>query len=505
MFTITSPLLKPGAPTGATLVEANASSLTVSWTAPTDLGGAAAPSRYSVDVSANGGTSWSSYSAAATASSFTLSKPGKGFTYTIRVRTVTGYGYSDPSNLLTYSVAATAPSAPYGVRVSFGADGNPIFAWYAPSDRGGSAITGYSVELGTASSASTAPVWSPATSVGGNVLSVIGTRGLPGSYHLIRVTAINAVGSSPVSAVGSIMVPLLKPSAPQQVSAVQATAGSTNVTLSWQTPSDLGGAAAVSYYLIDRSLDGGSTWTAYTSTTATQIVIGGPVKGTSAVYRVTARTGYGNSDSTVSNVVTSAATVPSYPNSVTASLSTDGSNKVTLNWLPPTDGGGTALTGYRVERYEGSSAGWVAVVSTDANTRTAQIPFSTPGIYVSYRVFAINQIGASAQAYALSVRMPYAAPAAPGAPVITTASNSTQASPRILITWSSTTNFGGGSLSYYSLQTSTDGTNWSVLANTTATNWYAVKPATGTTLQYRVVVVSTSGLNAASGVTTVTH
>lgn len=506
VFSISTPLLKPAAPTGATLTETpNATTLTISWTPPTDFGGATAPTRYAVELSANGFTTWSTYSAAPTATSYVINKPGKGITYTVRVRTVTGYGLSDPSNSVTYSVAATAPTAPYGARVAFGADGNPVFAWYAPTDIGGSPLTGYSVELGASNAGSTAPIWQAPFTVAGNVLSVTGVRGAPGTYHFVRVIAINAIGSSPVSVVGGLMVPLLKPSAPQQLGAVQATAGSTNVTLSWQTPANLGGAASVSYYLIDRTLDGGATWTAYTSTSATTVLVAGPAKGTSAQYRVTARTGYGNGDSAISNVVTSAATVPSSPASVAVALSTDGSNQVTLTWTAPGDGGGSTLVGYRVERYNGATPGWTTVATTDANTRTAAFPFSAPGTYASYRVFAINQIGASAQGYGVSVRMPYATPTASGTPVVTTAANSTTAAPRILVTWAATTNFGGAGLSYYSLQTSTDGVNWAVLANTTATNWYAVKPANGTTVQYRVVVFATSGLSTVSGVTTVNH
>ena len=506
VFSISTPLLKPAAPTGATLTETTgATTLTVAWTAPTDFGGASAPTRYAVEVSSNGGTTWSTYSAAPTATSYVLNKPGKGLTYTVRVRTVTGYGLSDPSNSVTYSVAATAPSAPYGVRVSFGTDGNPIFAWYAPTDIGGSPITGYSVELGASAAGSTTPAWSTPIAVAGNGLNVVGTRGAPGSYHFVRVTAINAIGSSPVSAVGALMVPLLKPSAPQQLTAVQATAGSTSVTLSWQTPANLGGATAVSYYLIDRSLDGGATWTQVTSSSATRVVIGGPAKGTSAQYRVTPRTGYGNGDSAVSAVVTSAATIPSTPTAVTAALSTDGSNTVTLSWMPPSDAGGVALTGYRVERNEVSSTGWSVIGTTDANTRTLQVPFSAAGSYAGYRVFAINQIGVSTQAYAISIRMPFAAPAASGTPVVTTATNSTTATPRILVTWAASSNLGGAGLSYYSLQASTDGVTWAVVANTTATNWYATKPATGTRVQYRVVVFATSGLSNVSGVTTVSY
>jgi hypothetical protein len=302
-----------------------------------------------------------------------------------------------------------------------------------------------------------------------------------------------------------VMVPLLKPSAPQQLTAVQATAGSTNVTLAWQVPGNLGGAPAVSSYQIDRSFDGGVTWSSYTSTTATRVVLTGPAKGTSATYRVTARTGYGLGEAAVSNVVTSAATAPSMPNGLSATLTTDGTARVNLSWGTPSDGGGSPMVGYRVESYVSSATGWVLVATTDATTRTASAPFGNPGTYLSFRVFAINQVGASTQAYSTSVRMPYVAPSASGNPVITNASNSTTTAPRILVTWTASSNLGGASLRYYALQSSTDGITWTTLTNTTATNWYSVKPATGTSLQYRVVVVTSSGLSAVSGVTAVTH
>jgi hypothetical protein len=74
-----------------------------------------------------------------------------------------------------------------------------------------------------------------------------------------------------------------------------------------------------------------------------------------------------------------------------------------------------------------------------------------------------------------------------------------------MITWSASANLGGSTLSFYSLQVSTDGTNWVTWANTTALNWYAARPAAGTTVQYRVVTYTAVGLTTASAVTTVTH
>jgi hypothetical protein len=128
---------------------------------------------------------------------------------------------------------------------------------------------------------------------------------------------------------------------------------------------------------------------------------------------------------------------------------------------------------------------------------------SAPGVFVYYRVFAINSVGMGTTASINGVRMPYVAPAAVGAPSVT--NNVTNTVQRIQISWSAASNFGGSTLAYYSLQVSTDGVNWVTWANTTALTWSANRPAAGTTLKYRVVTVSSVGMTSASAVTTVTH
>ena len=505
-LSVTSPLLKPAAPTNVAVSDtATAGRLTVTWTASADLGGATVARYYAVEVSSNGGTSWSSYSASATATSYTINKPGKGVTYTIRVVTITGFGRSDASNSVTYSVTATVPSAPYA-RASFGADGNPVFSWYAPSDNGGSPITSYLVQLGTATNlASSVITWAEPVTVAGNVTSLVGVRANPGVFQWVRVVAVNAIGSSPMSGQTSIMVPLLKPAAPGSFAGTQRTAGSTNVTLTWTAATELGGSASA-YYVLERSFNNGTTWAAYSnlSITSTTAVVAGPVKGTSVMFRMATRTGFGLSEYTPAVSITSAATAPAGPTLTSVVLSTDGSNLVTLTWRAPTDGGGAAITGYRVDRSENNSGTYATVASTDANTLTARIPFSSPGVTATFRVYAINAIGVSATASVYSIRMPYAAPATTSAPVVTTSSNSSTASPRITVSWSAATSFGGSSLAYYQLQQSADGVNWSAVANTTATSATLIKPATGARVYYRVITVSYANLTAPSAATQAT-
>ena len=506
---ITVPLLKPAAPTNVTVDDTSAvGALTVKWTPSADLGGVPAATRYQIEASVNAGTTWNYvYFAAPTATSFVMSKPAKGNTFQIRVVTITGYGRSDSSNVVSYSVAATAPGLPTNVRASFGTDGNPVFAWGAPSDLGGSPLIGFIVEFGTGTGTSTstnAITWSAPVTVAANVFSAVAQRANPGVYQFVRVTAVNAIGNSAPSSVIGLMVPLVKPSAPLNVTATPTT-GSNTVTLSWQVPANLGGAIAASYYQVDRSSDNGGTWSLLGSYTATSAQVTAPAKNATWLYRVAARTAFGLGDYSNSVAFTTPASVPGSTSGVGATLISGDTSVIRVVWNAPADNGGSPITGYRIEKSENGMSTWTAVGATDGNTRQLDVAPSAPGLFVYFRVYAVTSVGMATTASVNGLRMPYVAPAATSAPVVTTAANSTTAAPRIMITWTPSASFGGSSLSFYSLQVSTDGTNWVTWANTTALNWYAVRPAAGTTLQYRVVTYTAVGMTTASAVTTVTH
>ena len=80
-------------------------------------------------------------------------------------------------------------------------------------------------------------------------------------------------------------------------------------------------------------------------------------------------------------------TTPTVPNSLTA---TGGTNQITLNWLAPTNNGGTNITGYKI--YRGATAGSEVYLTTTSNVLT----YANTGLAANtyyYKVTAINSIG----------------------------------------------------------------------------------------------------------------
>jgi hypothetical protein len=83
-------------------------------------------------------------------------------------------------------------------------------------------------------------------------------------------------------------------------------------------------------------------------------------------------------------------TAPGAPSAVTGTALS--STKIDLSWTAPVDNGGSAVTGYKIERNGG--AGWSTLVADTASTGTT---YSDTGLTVGtqyyYRVSAINAIG----------------------------------------------------------------------------------------------------------------
>jgi len=127
-------------------------SITLNWVSPTNTGDTPI-TRYAVRTSLNGGP-WLTpyaYTPVANPAATTLTRTGltSGASYRFQViaQNTAGYGtYSLPSQAVI-TMSTTAPSAPLNVTGTKGS-AKVSLTWQAPSDLGGSPITGYGVRTG---------------------------------------------------------------------------------------------------------------------------------------------------------------------------------------------------------------------------------------------------------------------------------------------------------------------------------------------------------------------
>ena len=162
-----------------------------------------------------------------------------------------------------------APGAP-GTLSAVAGDGAATLSWTAPSNDGGSPITGYTV---TASPASPASPGGTCTATPPSTTCTI--SGLTnGTAYTFTVVASNAVGSSAPSAPSSAVTPLAPgPQVPGAPTGVTALAGDGAATLSWTAPSDDGGSPITGYTVTASPASSGGTCS--TTPPATSCTISG--------------------------------------------------------------------------------------------------------------------------------------------------------------------------------------------------------------------------------------
>src|SRR5206468_2594946 len=144
--------------------------------------------------------------------------------------------------------------------------------------------------------------------------------------------------------------------------------------------------------------DGGSTWTtlvANTANPATTYSDTGLTHTTAYTYRVSAI----NSVGTGSASSTASATTLDGPASSSRGLpaATASSSQTNLSWTAPADNGGSAITGYKIERSTDGGTTWSTLV---ANTGSTATTYSDTGLAhtttYTFRVSAINSVGTGA-------------------------------------------------------------------------------------------------------------
>ena len=380
----------PGAPTGLTAIASGTTQINLSWSAPASSGGSAITG-YKIEVSANGTSGWTDQVANtnSTATTYAHTGLGAGDTRHYRVSAINTNGAGTASNVDSATTGTTVPGAPTGLTATASGTTQINLSWSAPASSGGSAITGYKIEVSSDGGSS----WSDLVANTSNTTTTYAHTGLAaGDTRHYRVSAINANGTGVPSNVDSATTGTTVPGAPTGLTATAS--GTTQIDLSWSAPVSTGG-SAITGYKIEVSSDGGSSWSdqvANTSNTTTTYAHTGLGGGDTRHYRVSAINT--NGAGTASNVdsATTGTTVPGAPTGLSATAS--GTTAINLSWIAPGSTGGSAITGYKIEVSLNGTSGWTDQVANTSNTTTTYAHTGlAAGATRHYRVSAINTNG----------------------------------------------------------------------------------------------------------------
>ena len=365
-------------------------SITLSWDVPASDGGARITGYRVQAWGPNDGT-WITVrenTGSATAFAHTDLRPASKYRY--RVAAINSKGLGDWSFETSKGTYADVPSAPFNLTARPVDKSQIDLSWNAPRNTGGAPILDYWIEA----SDDGGGTWGFIRRNTNSTSTTYSHRGLqPATTWHYRVSAINTAGTGPPSNVEQATTDATLPGVPRNFTAEAD--GTSEIDLSWQTPSVDGGANVTGYRI--EVLEEGATWrdlVANTRNTRTTYSHTGLEPATTRHYRVSAinRIGVGRASSIES--ATTDATVPDAPTGLIATSTT--STQIDLVWIAPAYDGGAPVTAYRIEVSE-TGAVWADLVP---NTGSASATFShtglLPGTTRFYRVSAINRAGTGA-------------------------------------------------------------------------------------------------------------
>ena len=296
------------APTGLTATANGQTRIDLSWTAPTDTGGSPVTG-YKIEFSANGNEPWTEVETTGNAdTNYSDTGLTAGTTRYYRVSAVTSAGTGAPSNAAratTITASVNPPGAPTGLTATANGQTQINLSWRAPTDTGGSPVTGYKIEF----SANGNEPWTEVETTGNADTNYSDTGLTAGTTRYYRVSAVTSAGTgapSNMARATTLTAPVNPPGAPTGLTATAN--GQTQINLSWSAPSSDGG-AAITGYRIEVSADG-STWSdleADTGSTGSSYSHTGLTAGTTRHYRVSATNSAGTG--AASNVASATTTL----------------------------------------------------------------------------------------------------------------------------------------------------------------------------------------------------
>ena len=383
-----TPRTVPEAPTMLQTTRGN-SAIAVSWT-PRDSGG-------SPIIGFRATASPSGRTCESVTHTCTISGLTNGNAQTVSVVAHNSVGYSQPSDPSAAVTPATTPHAPHIESVRRMSQG-AVIAWDPPSDDGGDRVVSYLVRVLQGTNLVSESTTSD-TSITVNGL-------VNGRAYDVVIVAENSVGTSAPSA-SMRFTPATIPGAPVAIIAQRGNAGT---IVSWEPSADDGGDAITSYRITLRKAGDNPT---NLVSTGSPFAIHGLDNGATYAVTVSAVNSVGESIESEPAEVTPA-TIPDAPN-ILSVVATDGG--LSLEWSPPLNHGGDAVTGYRVRIWHEAMV-VAEFAATDTRITVAGL---TNGIEHRVTVSSINTVGegvASAQSFGTPVSPPVVDPPVADPPVV---------------------------------------------------------------------------------------
>ncbi len=494
--TAITPVDKPAAPTSLTAT-VGATQVTLNWADPGNATITKYQVRYGAGLSTDSGFSWGTWadvsSSSATTTSATVTGLTNGTEYTFGVRAVGLSGDGAEATVVATPLATNAPAAPASFRRQLGEE-QITLTWADPSNN---AITKWQYRQGTGTPL-TWGAWMDIPSSNAGTTSHTVTGLTAGTRYRFQVRAVaGTVFGAATAALSGI------PERPPPVAPVlTATAGDARVTLTWLDPGDAsitrGGyqvrTAGTGTWSANRSIPG-IAFTRFRSISVTQASDGTTlVNGTDYEFRMRFQRG-STAQGIWSNRVTATPLAAGAAAAPTGFTATAGSGQVALAWTAPS---GT-ITKYQVRQGTGDPVVWGAwtdITGTTSHTVTDL----TGGTAYSFQVRAVTGTSVLGAMSDTASATPTAPP--PGVPGnVAAAAGDTQ----VTLSWTAP----GGTITGYEYQQRVEGTlwpdGWTSIENSASLTEYAVTGLTnGTTYEFHLAAVNTSGSGAPSAAVSAT-
>ena len=483
---------RPGKPAAPNVSAASATSLSVSWSAPSNAGPAITDYDHRHRTTSPEGNWTEVTGTTSTALSATIAGLADGTSYDVQVRATNDEGTGDWSDSGTESTAANAAPT-FDSSATFSAAENQTTAGTveaSDSDTGDN-VTGYEItggadraffSIGATSGALTfdaAPNFEDAK----DIVSVDPANAAGNNQYVVVVTATSGAVEREKTATQTITVTVTDaggeaPAAPAAPTVTAASA--TSLTVTWSAPANDGPAITDYDYRHRTSPDGSWTEVTDTAITALSATIAGLADGTSYDVQVRATNDEGTGDWSDSGTEsTDANAAPSFDSSATFSAA---ENQTVAGTVRASDSDtGDDITGYEITG--GADQGFFSIGATsgaltfdaapnfeDAKDIVSVDPANAAGnnqyvVVVTATSGAVEREKTATQTITVTVTDAGGeAPGKPAAPTVTAASATS-----LTVTWSAPANDGPAITDYdYRHRTSPDG-SWTEVTDTAIT------------------------------------